>query len=89
MNMKETSVVQVKSIDRNDYQDYEDEKETISDKLLHELKLVAEEVQKLTKLNLFGVDIIISKDEDGISQFSVVDVNYFPSYKKVQDLPRI
>lgn len=52
------------------------------------MKLIAEEVQKLTKLNLFGVDIIISKDEDDISQYLVVDVNYFPSYKEVQDLPR-
>lgn len=42
-------------------------------------------LKKAFGLELFGFDILISSES---SQWLVVDVNYFPSYKEVPDFPR-
>jgi inositol-1,3,4-trisphosphate 5/6-kinase/inositol-tetrakisphosphate 1-kinase len=51
-----------------------------------EIKPVASVLQRAFCLGLFGFDVIISR-ERGWPEMFVIDVNYFPSYKEVQNFP--
>lgn len=51
-----------------------------------EIKPVASALQRAFCLGLFGFDVIISR-ERGWPEMFVIDVNYFPSYKEVENFP--
>jgi inositol-1,3,4-trisphosphate 5/6-kinase/inositol-tetrakisphosphate 1-kinase len=51
-----------------------------------ELKPVASALQRAFCLGLFGFDVIVSR-ERGWPEMFVIDVNYFPSYKEVENFP--
>ena len=48
------------------------------------VRTIGERLRDELKLTLFGFDVIVA--DDGSRDLYVIDVNYFPSYKEVDDL---
>ncbi|RLN92626.1 hypothetical protein BBJ28_00026815, partial [Nothophytophthora sp. Chile5] len=48
------------------------------------VRAIGERLREQLQLSLFGFDVIVA--DDGAQELYVIDVNYFPSYKELDDL---
>lgn len=51
------------------------------------VRAIGERLRDELKLTLFGFDVIVA--DDGTQDLYVIDVNYFPSYRELDDLSAI
>jgi inositol-1,3,4-trisphosphate 5/6-kinase/inositol-tetrakisphosphate 1-kinase len=56
-----------------------------------EIRPVADSIRKAFRLELFGFDILVTRNGDKTNdkEVLVVDVNYFPSYKEVTNFSQL
>ncbi|KAJ0402591.1 hypothetical protein ATCC90586_003437 [Pythium insidiosum] len=52
------------------------------DTIFAAVRAIGQRIREELKLSLFGFDVIVS---DATQEFFVIDVNYFPSYKELED----
>uniref|UniRef100_A0AAV1TE71 Inositol-tetrakisphosphate 1-kinase n=1 Tax=Peronospora matthiolae TaxID=2874970 RepID=A0AAV1TE71_9STRA len=58
--------------------------EPTQEKIFAAVRLIGERLRDELKLTLFGFDVIVA--DDGSRDLYVIDVNYFPSYRELDDL---
>ncbi|RLN88770.1 hypothetical protein BBJ28_00025165 [Nothophytophthora sp. Chile5] len=54
------------------------------DEIFAAVRAIGERLREQLQLSLFGFDVIVA--DDGAQELYVIDVNYFPSYKELDDL---